>query len=111
MLLQLAQRVLNYHVDQNVLCKYLRIFDRLWIADECCPVLHVYPSIFTQLVTGQSLVTLASVIKTWAQGVRDKEFLVSMQLQNLEQESKAMDADTPEAGSEDIALADEDEED
>ena len=57
------------------------------------------------------MVTLMSVIKTWAQGVRDKEFLVSMQLQNLEPESKAVDAELAEAEAEDIALADEDEED
>lgn len=73
--------------------------------------MHIYPSIFTLLVTGQSLATLMSMIKTWAQSVRDKEFLVAMQLQNLDSGAKTSEPEAAEAETEDIALGEEDEED
>ncbi len=52
-----------------------------------------------------------SMIKTWAQSVRDKEFLVAMQLQNLDSGAKTSEPEAAEAETEDIALGEEDEED
>lgn len=110
--LQVLQRVFNYHLDENVLCEFsLHMSQYTRLAYEMFAVLHIYPSIFTLLVTGQSLATLMSMIKTWAQSVRDKEFLVAMQLQNLETGAKTSEPEPAEVETEDIALGDEDEED
>lgn len=110
--LQVLQRVFKYHLDENVLCMFsLHIPQYTRSAYEMFAVLHIYPSIFTLLVTGQSVATLMSMIKTWAQSVRDKEFLVAMQLQNLESGAKMIELEAAEVETEDIALGDEDEED
>ncbi|THH29527.1 hypothetical protein EUX98_g4673 [Antrodiella citrinella] len=46
--------------------------------------LHVYPSLFTVAGCAHGISALSSLIGTWSQSVRDKEFLVEMRLQNLE---------------------------
>ncbi|KAJ3557499.1 hypothetical protein NM688_g1443 [Phlebia brevispora] len=89
-ILWVIQRFLKFHASESIL------------------FLHIYPSIFTFTACVQGCIALATVIKTWAQGVRDKEFLVAMQLQNLEPQAKTLEADNAEP--EDANLADEDDE-
>jgi len=51
--------------------------------------LHVYPSIFTAAGCAHGITALSSLVGSWSQSVRDKEFLVEMRLQNLEQDAAA----------------------
>jgi len=44
--------------------------------------LHVYPSIFTAAGCAHGVISMSTVLSTWSQTVRDKEFLVEMRLQN-----------------------------
>ncbi|TCD71774.1 hypothetical protein EIP91_003117 [Steccherinum ochraceum] len=68
----------------------------LWIARRFVPVhldanflfYHVYPSIFTAAGCVHGISALSSLVGSWSQSVRDKEFLVEMRLQNLEQEAE-----------------------
>lgn len=46
--------------------------------------MHVYPGMFATAGLTSSVITLAGSWESWAQGVREKEFLLEMQLQNLE---------------------------
>lgn len=46
--------------------------------------MHVYPGMFAVTGIVSSLFALASSWETWAQSVREKEFLLEMRLQNLE---------------------------
>lgn len=47
-------------------------------------VVHVYPGIFTVVGLSRVVVSAMTVLSGWSQSVRDKEFLVEMQLQNFE---------------------------
>ncbi|KAH9933406.1 uncharacterized protein B0H18DRAFT_1196777 [Fomitopsis serialis] len=59
--------------------------------------LHVYPSIFTLAGFGHTVLVGTRVLGSWSQGIRDKEFLVEMRLQNLESESSnGADAKQPD---------------
>ncbi|KAH8104046.1 hypothetical protein BXZ70DRAFT_888328, partial [Cristinia sonorae] len=59
--------------------------------------LHVYPTIFTAAGCAHGITALSSLIGTWSQSVRDKEFLVEMRLQNLEQEAEKREQERREA--------------
>lgn len=45
-------------------------------------VLHVYPSLFLGTAAIQTTLGLLSLLTSWSQTVRDKEFLVEMRLRN-----------------------------
>jgi len=45
---------------------------------------HVYPGIFALIGLSRLVVSAMSVLSSWSQSIRDKEFLVEMRLQNLE---------------------------
>lgn len=49
-------------------------------------VVHVYPGIFAVVGLSRVVVSAMIVLSSWSQSVRDKEFLVEMQLQNFESE-------------------------
>ena len=49
-----------------------------------------------------------TIVRSWSQAVRDKEFLVEMRLQNLEPESKLPEANAAEG--EDATVMDEEDE-
>lgn len=56
-------------------------------------LVHVYPGIFAAAGLSRMCVSVMSLLSTWSQAVRDKEFLVEMRLQNhepgkLEEEGK-----------------------
>lgn len=55
-------------------------------------VLHVYPSIFTAVGVSQMIWFLGGFLKTWSQSIRDKEFLVELQLKNYEAKKKVSSA-------------------
>ena len=107
-LLWVAQRVIPFHADHNLLCKRFSSCSAVYLTDRVPQVLHVYPSIFTFAACVQGLIALVSVIRTWSQTVRDKEFLVEMRLQNLEPESKPPEGDAGEG--EDVMIVDEEDE-
>lgn len=52
------------------------------------PVLNIYPAIFAGAGVGRAIWGLYEMYLKWSQSVRDKEFLVEMQLQNLDAEDK-----------------------
>lgn len=62
-------------------------------------VLHVYPTIFTVAGCTHGLVSLSNLVGAWSQGVRDKEFLVEMRLQNLEPDLTKSDAENEKTTS------------
>ncbi|KAI9573863.1 hypothetical protein HD554DRAFT_2012394, partial [Boletus coccyginus] len=45
---------------------------------------HVYPGIFAVIGLSRIVVSAMTVLSSWSQAIRDKEFLVEMRLQNLE---------------------------
>lgn len=47
-------------------------------------VVHVYPGIFAVVGLSRLVVSAMTVLSSWSQSIRDKEFLVEMRLQNLE---------------------------
>ncbi|KAG8215068.1 hypothetical protein J3R82DRAFT_8489 [Butyriboletus roseoflavus] len=47
---------------------------------------HVYPGIFAVISLSRVVVSAMTVLSSWSQSIRDKEFLVEMRLQNLESE-------------------------
>ncbi|KAF9219715.1 hypothetical protein BS17DRAFT_740159 [Gyrodon lividus] len=47
-------------------------------------LMHAYPGIFALLGFSRIFVSAVSMLSTWSQSIRDKEFLVEMRLQNLE---------------------------
>lgn len=46
--------------------------------------MHVYPGIFAVVGLSRVIVSAMTVLSSWSQSIRDKEFLVEMRLQNLE---------------------------
>lgn len=46
-------------------------------------VVHVYPGIFAVVGLSRVVVSTMIVLSSWSQSIRDKEFLVEMQLQNF----------------------------
>ncbi|TFY72452.1 hypothetical protein EVG20_g549 [Dentipellis fragilis] len=66
--------------------------------------MHVYPGIFAVAGFGSSVMSSYSLLSSWSQSIRDKEFLVEMRLRNYEQEAREKkEADNRETaeGSED----------
>lgn len=47
-------------------------------------VVHVYPGIFAVIGLSRIVISAMTVLSSWSQAIRDKEFLVEMRLQNLE---------------------------
>jgi E3 ubiquitin-protein ligase MARCH6 len=47
-------------------------------------VMHVYPGLFAVVGFGRSIVVGMSLLSSWSQSIRDKEFLVEMRLRNHE---------------------------
>ncbi|KAI0788709.1 hypothetical protein C8Q75DRAFT_879244 [Abortiporus biennis] len=63
---------------------------------------RVYPTIFTVAGLFHGAMAVSGLVGIWSQGVRDKEFLVEMRLQNLEpdQEKKTADSVSPTSSTE-----------
>ena len=54
--------------------------------------MHVYPGIFALVGFGRSVMVGVTLLSSWSQSIRDKEFLVEMRLRNhepAEEENKA----------------------
>lgn len=79
-------------LDYRVLCespldRVPRVLSLCALADPP-PVMHVYPSIFAAAGVARMAVTAATVLSSWSQSIRDKEFLVEMRLRNYEHEKR-----------------------
>jgi E3 ubiquitin-protein ligase MARCH6 len=46
--------------------------------------MHVYPGLFAVVGFGRSIVVGMTLLSSWSQSIRDKEFLVEMRLRNHE---------------------------
>lgn len=93
--LWVVQKLFGLPLGDDFLCKSLVSCSHLSLI--CSPVLHVYPSIFTLAGFGHTVLVGTRVLGSWSQGIRDKEFLVEMRLQNLESESSnGADAKQPD---------------
>ncbi|KAI0048750.1 hypothetical protein FA95DRAFT_1007728 [Auriscalpium vulgare] len=55
-------------------------------------LMHVYPTIFAGAGVARIVLSTASVLGSWSQSIRDKEFLVEMRLRNYEQDQKNSEA-------------------
>ncbi|KAG9309896.1 hypothetical protein JVU11DRAFT_9928 [Chiua virens] len=55
---------------------------------------HVYPGIFALVGLSRTVVSGMTLLSSWSQSIRDKEFLVEMQLQNFDSEFKAVEKKT-----------------
>lgn len=67
-------------------------------------VVHVYPGIFAVVGLSRVVVSTMIVLSSWSQSIRDKEFLVEMQLQNFvsdvsEQRTSEKQTELPGAGT------------
>ncbi|KAK7687757.1 hypothetical protein QCA50_008976 [Cerrena zonata] len=56
--------------------------------EESSVYLSIYPALFAVAGCTHGIVVLSSLMGTWSQAVRDKEFLMEMRLQNLESEAE-----------------------
>jgi E3 ubiquitin-protein ligase MARCH6 len=57
-------------------------------------VVHVYPGLFAVVGFGRSIMVGLTLLSSWSQSIRDKEFLVEMRLRNHEpadEEKNAVD--------------------
>lgn len=97
--LYLVQRAFKFTLDD----RFIRAFsfsspsfdntELIFVSDLLAyTVLHVYPSIFTAVGVSQMIWFLGGFLKTWSQSIRDKEFLVELQLKNYEAKKKASSA-------------------
>ena len=82
------QRLLPSTVNDKALCQLSAFLSaRSLVLNNHCPpraVLYVYPGIFVLATFLRAFEAVRSLGSTWAQAIRDSEFLVAMQLQNLE---------------------------
>lgn len=66
--------------------------------------MHVYPGLFAVAGFGRSLMVAMTLLSSWSQSIRDKEFLVEMRLRNhepVEGETKSREVGKEEAESSD----------
>lgn len=83
------QRLLPLGTDDKLLCQSSSpLLAR--VLNVICPpraVLYVYPGIFVAAALARMFATLVEVCASWAQSIRDSEFLVEMRLRNMEPEA------------------------
>lgn len=100
--LYIVQRAFKFTLDDRFIREFLFSFLLLrrfptipnltFLQYVAYAVLHVYPSIFTAVGVSQMIWFLGGFLKTWSQSIRDKEFLVELQLKNYEAKKKVSSA-------------------
>jgi E3 ubiquitin-protein ligase MARCH6 len=75
--------------EKHLLCEHRFLTDMNINSELPLSVLHVYPTIFTLAAAAQGAIALTTMLSSWSQTVRDKEFLLEMRLQNFETEQEA----------------------
>ena len=77
------QWLVKLPLDQNILCMLRPFFMKKVILNDLL-VAFVYPAIFVAAAIARLGHALILLCASWAQSIRDSEFLVEMKLQNLE---------------------------
>lgn len=83
-------------LDDRFICGFRELLYLSVHTYHICPVMHVYPGIFMFAGLIRSAVVLYDMLSSWAQSIRDKEFLVEMRLRNHEPEKVNVVAGTPD---------------
>ena len=74
------------------------IYERFRNSTVASIVMHVYPTIFMFAATLRSAAVAFDLLSSWAQTIRDKEFLVEMKLRNHEPELEKVHEKVHEKG-------------
>ena len=95
------QRLLPNYISPKALCQSPPLSDpsdtpplsrTVYLLNVCCPlraVLYVYPGLFVLAGIAKLYDALQDVAQSWAQQIRDSEFLLEMRLKNLDPPSSS----------------------
>jgi E3 ubiquitin-protein ligase MARCH6 len=89
--------------DDKSLCEhiiFISIASPLYLS--CQPVRYVYPLLFIAALASQAVESLRGILKSWAQIIRDNEFLLELRLKNLDHDKPEETPQEKTASSEDL---------